>query len=271
MVRLKTWYWRGSTVGSNLYAGIFWSSFLEEGKDLLEKGVAPEFHFSPEELDSIKISDLERVSSLLSERSFTPTIHAPYIDFYLSVRDPMFVDAVKRRIVSFRSVIEGLFPSFVVVHGGYDPFRFDGNEDAWFHPFSKMLEFLLSVWDVPVLIENTFEWHPSSLLRAKKEFGDAIGFCFDVAHAFLYGRVPPGYWLDTLGDGIKEVHLSDNGGVLDDHLPLGMGRIDKGLLKHIFSLGENVLFTIEVFRKDLFWKGVESLLSFRGGSCPPPS
>jgi sugar phosphate isomerase/epimerase len=47
--------------------------------------------------------------------------------------------------------------------------------------------------------------------------------------------VPLEEWVDVLGSRLMEIHLHDNHGEADDHLPLGQGNID---FPSLFSLLE---------------------------------
>ncbi len=51
-------------------------------------------------------------------------------------------------------------------------------------------------------------------------------FCFDTGHYFVFSKAPLPLWFDLLGEFIVEVHLHDNHGTRDDHLPLGEGEMD---------------------------------------------
>lgn len=77
-----------------------------------------------------------------------------------------------------------------------------------------------------------------------------LGFHLDVGHAFVGGaRLAP--LLQALGPRLAHVHLSDNKGRTDDHLPLGAGRIDwPEALRLLRSAGYDGTFTLEVFTPD---------------------
>ena len=51
-----------------------------------------------------------------------------------------------------------------------------------------------------------------------------LDFCLDAAHAELAGNASR--WLPRLGPRLAALHLHDNHGSTDDHLPPGLGRID---------------------------------------------
>ncbi len=66
-------------------------------------------------------------------------------------------------------------------------------------------------------------------------------------------------WFSRIGGRIKEVHLHDNRGRYDAHMPMGEGEID---FSRFFSLlashpGEP-LYTIEPHGEDALWRGLEA-------------
>lgn len=60
--------------------------------------------------------------------------------------------------------------------------------------------------------------------RLLEPFDGAVGYLLDVGHAYLNGWDIP-RMIETLDDRLYAVHLHDNGGALDDHLPIGHGSI----------------------------------------------
>ena len=52
------------------------------------------------------------------------------------------------------------------------------------------------------------------------------GHCFDIGHWFLFSEVPIDEWLDAMGPYLRHLHLHDNTGKSDAHLPVGEGKID---------------------------------------------
>jgi sugar phosphate isomerase/epimerase len=52
-----------------------------------------------------------------------------------------------------------------------------------------------------------------------------VRFCFDAGHANAFGGAPLGLWINALGDFLGEIHIHDNHGTADEHLPVGEGNI----------------------------------------------
>jgi sugar phosphate isomerase/epimerase len=69
-------------------------------------------------------------------------------------------------------------------------------------------------------IDSTFE----DLLEIREKVGPALQFTLDMGHARLQEGARRG--IDLLGENIRHIHLTDNFGKTDDHLPLGDGDCD---------------------------------------------
>ena len=77
-----------------------------------------------------------------------------------------------------------------------------------------------------IFIENSPDLDPQPIEELMRRIPKGkVGVCLDFGHA-NYSRVPIRAWFDALGDRIGYLHLSDNGGFFDDHLPLGAGTIN---------------------------------------------
>ena len=79
---------------------------------------------------------------------------------------------------------------------------------------------------------------------------ERLGFHLDVGHANVGGdRLEP--LLAALGDRIAHVHMSDNRGRYDDHMPLGAGWIDyPRAVRLLKATGYDGTITLEVFGND---------------------
>jgi sugar phosphate isomerase/epimerase len=77
--------------------------------------------------------------------------------------------------------------------------------------------------------------------------------------------VPLGEWVEVLGARLMEIHLHDNHGEADEHLPLGQGDID---FASLFSLLEKKkvqpIYTIEPHEIDHLQPSLEALEKYLG-------
>ena len=112
-------------------------------------------------------------------------------------------------------------------------------------------------------VENVFDEIPDHLLRLRASVGSPrLHFCFDPGHATLFSRLPVHKWVEALGDGIRLMHVHDNRGRRDDHLPVGEGGINfRGVLLAIRDAGVRPILTVEPHRREHFHRSVAGLRS----------
>jgi len=73
----------------------------------------------------------------------------------------------------------------------------------------------------------------------------------DVAHASFFESDPPLKFIDKFYEKLAHVHLSDNLGQRDDHLPLGAGIVDyKTPVRELRRRNYSGTITLEIFSKD---------------------
>jgi sugar phosphate isomerase/epimerase len=86
--------------------------------------------------------------------------------------------------------------------------------------------------------------------RAILAADERLGFHLDVGHANVGGgRLDD--WLQAFGPRLAHVHLSDNRGHHDDHMPLGSGQIDwPRAIRLLKGTGYDGTITLEVFGPD---------------------
>ena len=103
--------------------------------------------------------------------------------------------------------------------------------------------------DIGLLVENTPNFKYHSIDRILRPFPD-VYLNFDIAHAYLSdGGIS--HFMKNLSKKIRHLHLSDNWGRDDQHLPLGAGKIDwKSDIREIHNTGYRGGITLEIFSPD---------------------
>jgi sugar phosphate isomerase/epimerase len=76
-----------------------------------------------------------------------------------------------------------------------------------------------------------------------------LGVCFDFGHAFARGGMREiEIFFKLLGNRIEHVHMHDNHGNFDEHLPIGKGKIDYPyVVKMLKKFGYDKTITFEIF------------------------
>ena len=232
---------------------------------LSRAGVGPEIYFSGNTLDLLKPETAEKVAeSLQSAGIATTTFHAPFNDISPGARDEEVRRITVRRLRQAVSLAPLFRPLGIVMHGGYSNWLYDFESEAWLEgakrTFSEVAETAESA-GVDIYLENVFDEVPDHLLRLRAAVGSKrLGFCFDAGHAFLFSRLPVQKWIHAFGPDLREMHIHDNRGLRDDHLPVGEGSINfRGVLLAAGDAGITPLLTVEPHREDHFLRSVVSL------------
>ena len=85
-----------------------------------------------------------------------------------------------------------------------------------------------------------------------------FGICLDTGHFNLFSKIGLREWIGIIRPYIMELHLHDNYGVSDDHLPPGRGTFDfKTLFEEI--LGIDCVYTLEAHSIDDVKESLKSL------------
>lgn len=99
--------------------------------------------------------------------------------------------------------------------------------------------------------------NPTSMCRLLERYPDAY-MTFDIAHAFVQGghAAIEGFFA-LCHERIRHVHISDNWGQTDDHLPLGAGKLDwPTIVALLQKYGYDDTVTLEVFAPDRTYQNV---------------
>jgi len=89
-----------------------------------------------------------------------------------------------------------------------------------------------------VHVENVYDDRPDDILSLNRKLENTkIGITLDIGHANIFSKIPVWEWIEAYGNRLTHVHLHDNNGEEDEHLPLGQGSID--LDRVIVALEEN--------------------------------
>ena len=156
----------------------------------------------------------------------TTSVHGFFIDVNPASGDPDFRDLSQRRCKSSCETAVALGAGNVVFHSSCFPFLRGIYLDVWSKRCADFYQELAARYDLNILIENSPDIDAGPIATLMKRCTDKrVGVCLDIGHA-AYSHQSIDMWFDQLGEWITYLHLSDNTGTYDDHLPLGEGTID---------------------------------------------
>jgi sugar phosphate isomerase/epimerase len=197
--------------------------------------------------------DLAAISQALAARQLEVVGHSAY---YLPIGHPF--EEVRRAATA---VLAGCLEAFAQVGARWMNVHPDGHAPLHDRAFviAQNLKSLATLIDVGrqvgvgVMVENV----PAGF-NTPDQLGELLdplpelGLHLDIGHAQL--RVPANTTeplLQRYGDRLRHVHLHDNNGDADQHLPLGTGVIDTPrMVRALRACGYDGTITLEVFSRD---------------------
>jgi sugar phosphate isomerase/epimerase len=199
-----------------------------------ENTINIELGFAADDLESFSADVVCATIGQVREQGSRITVHGPFWDLCPGSADPEIRKVTATRLESLFDLVEKIRPEQVVCHTGFDPRHHRGLWEQWIEnsvstwmPFVRRAEML----KIPLVLENVFEESPQFHLDLLKAVSSPwLGICLDVGHQQSFSRTTLEKWLQAVWPYLKEIHLHDNDGSSDAHLPIGMGTIDFELL-----------------------------------------
>ncbi|MCX5820633.1 MAG: sugar phosphate isomerase/epimerase [Deltaproteobacteria bacterium] len=195
----------------------------------IREGINPEIAFGHYDLDRFQAADFRETAERLADAGLLATLHAPFMDLRPGALDPRIRQTSLDRLRRVFDLIPWFKPRSVVCHASFDEKYYVSAEALW-------LENSLATWrtllgcirgtGTIIALENVYERDPRLLKRLLDELASPqVRFCLDTGHANVFGGVPLGLWIEALGDLLGEIHIHDNHGTADEHLPVGEGNV----------------------------------------------
>lgn len=215
-----------------------------------ELGVGVELYAENNIIEDILLAEAARIGKLLQDKGVPCTVHAPFWDLSPGGFDRQIRTVTKDKLKKAVAMARLLDAKGIVCHPGYDKWRFGGSiEERW-------LEASIDTWTEiiaeaaggpPLMLENVFEETPATFITLFDRLkGKELYFCFDTGHFNLFTALPLEAWLIPLGDRIREMHIHDNHGSSDEHLPVGKGTFPFRELKAFLHKRDHIIYTSEV-------------------------
>jgi len=230
---------------------------------------SPSFH-----PDRMRGDEIGQLLELKKKSGLTYYLHAPIEGLNPADSYPPIYEETLRLYRRSVEVSDQLLCSGVVLHPGHLPHPEASREDA-FRNSTQLIQSVLGTAEknhVPLLIENTGT-KETTLFRQVPDFCSFVHFfseelvngLMDVGHAELQG-LDLIEMVNGLGKRLVHLHLHDNSGKKDGHLPLGRGVIKiKALLKALKSLQWKGTGIIEIYGCEQYERDLEECMEFLTG------
>jgi len=208
---------------------------------------------------NIKPEALAEAREILRQHPMEICVHAPFFEINIAAYCNSIREESVRIIKSAVDLCRALDGKSVIVHNGDYTYRIPGAtrhnhpalEIQWTSNIAALKEINAYANDrgITVCLENiaindtSIDRCYADLLEIREAVGDSLKFTLDMGHARLSEGTPEG--IRVLGDAIGHIHLSDNFGEKDDHLPLGDGNYDYSEYVDFLKGFEHVI-TLEV-------------------------
>ena len=207
---------------------------------------------------------LTQVQDIHDTTNLELSLHLPFSDMNLGGLNTRIRNEVLKQMKDFLNIASN-FVKLAVIHPGYlSPHGAQLPDLAW----QTNIESLQSICDfaadcgIMIAVENMpevpkiFGKYPKEMLQMVEEVNrDNVGLTLDIGHANTMGAKVMNDFLKMYKNRISHVHLHDNMGKNDEHLPIGKGNVD---WKHVIDSLSNYRgrFVTEV---NCVEEGVESL------------
>jgi sugar phosphate isomerase/epimerase len=206
---------------------------------------------------------IAETAARLREAGRRATIHAAFSDLVTGASDSKIRQVSIERIVFAIDMAEIFDAGHVIFHSGYDEWRHGEHQDKFLEKAVESISILLehaSGKGIKLMLENVYEptpWlHSEIFSRFETEF---LGFCLDPGHAVVFSGTPPMEWLKAVGERLGQMHVHDNMGKQDDHLPPGRGIIDfDAIFRRVNEAGLRPVITIEPHEEDFVYPALEA-------------
>ena len=193
----------------------------------------------------------QKIAEQYRKTGMAESVHGAFIDVNPASGDPDFRKLSRQRCRESCEIASALGAGNLIFHSSAFPFLRGAYLENWAAGCASFYEELAEEYPVRIYIENAQDLDPTPLrCLLERVRSDKIGVCLDIGHIH-YSHAPVSRWFEELGDRIGYLHLSDNLGEFDDHLPLGKGSIDWELVNSLWkSLGKNIPITLETGNLD---------------------
>lgn len=197
-------------------------------------------------------------------RNHPLSIHGPFLDLCPHSYDSLIRKATMERYEETYRAAYKLKAKHLIFHSCQIPSIYFGStwED---NSIEFWKEFLEDKDDsVKIHIENVFDDKYDNMLNLIDRINNPLlSICLDIGHANCYSKQPVFEWIKSLGKRIGHIHLHNNYGDKDSHLPLIEGSINVNEILYLLTKERPDLeYTIEMNSPEDFENSIETIKKF---------
>jgi len=231
---------------------------------VVRERVHPEIGFSHVALDGYSRADFAAVAERLVGEGLPVTLHAPFVDLRPGALDPEIRRVTAARLQQVFDLAPLFRPRSIVCHPSFDIRYYVTAERLWLeHSVETWRAFLPQAEQMGTIIalENVYERDPQELERLLAALpSERVCCCFDTGHFNAFATTPLDRWIVSLGDRIGQLHIHDNHGRMDEHLPVGEGTFPFAeFFRRLRERGRRPIITIEAHSEKNLWRAVKNL------------
>jgi len=206
---------------------------------LLNRSLQPEVACQEVSIEQLDLGEIKEAAAQLREKQLNTTLHAPFSGFNPGSSKKRLQRTAHSLVQQSLQLAEVIQARCIVFHPGIPYQAKEKVQQSWLeHALAFWPAYIEQAREIGTIIamENIYESTSAVYQQLFASLGsDTFGHCFDVGHWNIFCDEALEDWFDRLGRHVKHLHLHDNFGESDQHLPIGAGDIDFSAL---FSLLE---------------------------------
>ncbi len=235
---------------------------------ILEQRLNLELYFNHDVLNTMDDDECRKTAATIQNAGLMLTFHAPFVDLRPGALDDRIRQVSQDRIRQVFDLAPIFKPLKIVCHPSFDERYYVSCDDLWLENSVRFWTELIDVArasNVVVALENVYEKSPDILRRLFERITcDHLCFCFDTGHFNVFARSPLKAWVTQMGRYIGHLHLHDNFGKFDEHLPVGSATFPfDELFDALKILNVKPTFTLEAHSQDHLWQSLNNVKAMR--------
>jgi len=231
---------------------------------ILERNLNLEIYFSHYVLQSLDRNKCRETAAKLKDAGLKVTFHAPFMDLRPGALDERVRQISLDRIRQAFDLAPFFQPLKIVCHPSFDDRYYVACDDLWLENSVHFWRDLLIVArdaHTRIALENVYEKEPDILRRLFETLAsDDVCFCFDTGHFNVFSHASLKTWMEQMGRYIGHLHLHDNFGQLDEHLPVGAATFPfDQFFTELKALQVKATITLEAHSQEHLWQSLTNL------------